>query len=137
MNGAEGEALFRVWGDENPDERREMEMVENASGKPWRANFKTKVRDLGAFRPRSARPLEAAAVVDEQGRLISKVKEGPLMDPVQRDQEKATFGVRQARFEEHFEEVKEAVDGFLDVELGFEVGKMEFVRGREGVTAVG
>ncbi|KAL9621268.1 MAG: hypothetical protein Q9160_004289 [Pyrenula sp. 1 TL-2023] len=139
MNGAEGEALYRCWGEENEEEWREM--VENARGDggrggDWRSNFKTKVLDLGAFRPGS-RPPRPQIAADQQGK---NPKEGPLMDPVQPDQQStatAAFGVRQARFEEHFDEVKEAVDGFLSVELGFEVERMAFERGRSGVGPVG
>lgn len=137
MNGAKGEALYRCWAEDNPEEKREMVEKAESQGKDWKDNFKTRVFDLGDFRQgASSDPFCESSGDKGKGKdaEVRQVKR-PLMDPVQPGEE-SPFGVRQGKFEAHFREVKEAVDRFLLVELGFRAGGMEFVK-REGITAIG
>lgn len=136
MNGATANAPYRAWEDENPDEARQMtaDAADAEGGRDWHDNFKTKVFDLGDFR--ASKDSDNNDKDNGKGKDSTEGAKRPLMDPVQRDEE-STFGVRLAKFEEHFKEVKESVDAFLMQELGFRVEGMEFVKGRQGVTAVG
>ncbi|KAL9115515.1 MAG: hypothetical protein Q9227_000836 [Pyrenula ochraceoflavens] len=133
LNGATEQSPFDVWIDENPDEARDMQEQAQREGRDWKRNFKTKIWELGVY----LNPSTTSGAADVTSGCTDGVVRVPLplMDPVQPSEESA-FGVRLAKFEKHFQDIKKAVNGFLLAELSFDVESMEFVR-KEGVTAIG
>ena len=128
LNGADSEAPYAVWAEDNPDEAEEIKAAAG-EGEDWRANFKTKILDLSVFTLRT----EGA---EEQSRQS-------FMDPVQPGQG-PKFGVKFQVFEEKFTEIRKAVDGWLAKELRYSVEEMKFMKsekrkglrvGREGAEA--
>jgi protein-tyrosine-phosphatase len=113
LNGADGEAPYRCWSEENPDEAEEMWAKSAEAGKDWKAYFKAKVMDLSTFRR-------------------SEDKGKALMDPVQPGGN--IMGVRHSKFEKAFEQIKDAIDRFLLKELKFSVETKRFVKVNRSAT---
>jgi hypothetical protein len=108
LNGANSDAPYTAWANDNPDEAEEMK-DSTKEGEDWRNNFKTKVLDLSSFS------------ADESSRGKS------FMDPVQPGPADK-FGVKFQKFEEAFTQIKDAVDQFLLKELRFSVEEMRFLK---------
>lgn len=124
IDSADHSLPYVCWADENPEEYSDLKANCPVTHPDlWKSNFKSKIIELYRYVPR------------EPGQ--AKV----LMDPVQPG-EKNVLGIKYAKFEEAYTQVKTAVDRFLLVELRYSVEERKFIRnvkgrGGNGVPAAG
>jgi hypothetical protein len=106
LNNANPEEPYVKWAEENPNEAEAIKTMAKED-QDWKKSFSTKVLDLSAF-----------GESEKLGR--------PHLDPVQPGG--GVFGVRMAKFEKAFADIKDSVNGFLLKELKFTVEGMRFLK---------
>jgi hypothetical protein len=113
VDNADHEAPYLSWADENPEEYEDLKAKRSNDNEAWKQNFKSNIIELNTY-----------CVAADQ-------KATALMDPVQPG-EKNVLGVRHAKFEEAYGQVKMAIDQFVLVELRWNVQQRKPVKNGKG-----